>query len=202
MVKAVITVPKSFADFCKTQEAKEKPYNICLICEFISASCDGPNIEAMDYKRWSEWANDYLRQTGKSKSELAKKIDMPLSTLSHALSGNGYDIRADTKNKITNGLLGICKGRFPCQLAAMLMSGEGLEESEDGAKIAELRAEIDQLNEEINRITTATEARMEETKREFQAKIDYLKEQVAIRDKYLAEKNETINKLVDKILSE
>lgn len=199
MVKIEVDAPKSMIEFAKSSEAAERPYDICLHCPFIGISCDGPNVLSLEYKRWVDWALDWMGIRGLTRGEVALQAGIPLSTVKSALSGEGYDIRAETKRAITKVLIGGCFGQYPCHFAALLMAGEAQE------------AEADHV--------TATEReRMAEQmlllKQEYQAKVDYLKERVEylqtqvehwqgearIRDKYLEERNKTIDRLMDKIL--
>lgn len=209
MVKVPVDVPKSMMEFCRSPDAKEKPYDICLRCPFIRVSCDGPNILAMDYPRWVEWVRDRIKTTGLTKASISESSGIPLSTVNSALSGTSYDIRTDTMRRITRVIIGGCWGQYPCHFAALLMEGEDLEATEDGSKIADLQAEIERLNTELRRVISKAEAQVQEVRREAQLKIDNLKEQVEswkqesrIRDKYLAEKNETINNLVNVLIKE
>jgi len=178
VVKVVIMVPKSFADYCKTKEAKEKPYNICQLCPFISECCDGPRFDAMEYKRWAEWASDFMKKKGMTKSEVSKSLDMPLSTVSHALSGSGYDVRAETKTKITSALLGTSRGRYPCCMAAFVMAGKEMSDNDTEKQIADYETEIERLNAELKRVRERADTKVREAKEEAQVKIDNLKKQV------------------------
>lgn len=194
MLKILVDAPKTMVEYAKTASAKDKPYDICLHCPFISESCDGPNILAMDYPRWVEWARDRMKLRDLTKGEIALQNGLPLSTVKSALSGNSYDIRTETMREITRVLIGGCWGQYPCHLAAILMAGTA-QDAEPEPMAAGERA---QMEEQIRQI-----------KADYQAKVDYLKEQVAhwkeearIRDKYLEEKNKTIDRLMDRILND
>lgn len=191
MKKVLVDVSREMIVYCQSEEAREKPYNICLQCPYMPDSCDGPNVLAMDYRRWGEWAKGRLEQMGLSKSGLSERSGVPLSTVTGVLSGSGYDIRTDTMRRITKVLVGGSWGTYPCHFAALLMDGVELEDEVEAKKTADLEREIEALQEEI-----------QEVRREAQAKIDYLFQQVNIRDKYLEEKNKTIDRLVNRILDE
>lgn len=189
-------------DYAQTSAAKEKPYDICLHCPFISESCDGPNILAMDYPRWVEWANHRMKRMNLTKGEVALQSGIPQSTVKSALSGVTYDIRTETMREITRVLIGGCWGQYPCHLAAILMAGN----------VQEAEPESTPLSVQERQ---QYETQIRELKAEAQAKVDYLKEQVAhwkeeaahwkeearIRDKYLADKNARIDALTDRILN-
>lgn len=198
--KIVIKVPKKFAEFCQSEEIKEKPYDVCQMCSFIPDSCDGPRLDGMEFKRWAEWARDYMKRNQIVKTELSKKCDLPVSTLSHAISGVGYDVRAETRTKITNALLGIDHRRYPCHMAALLMAGQIIDDEDNESKVAELQEEIQRLGSDLAHAKEKAVAKVQEAKQEAQVKIDYLKAQIETRDKFLDEKNVQINKLMDKLL--
>ena len=203
MLKISFDAPKSMVDYAQTSAAKEKPYDICLHCPFISESCDGPNILAMDYPRWVEWANQRMKRMNLTKGEVALQSGIPQSTVKSALSGVTYDIRTETMREITRVLIGGCWGQYPCHLAAVLMAGNVQEAESDVDTTATIFAERVKMEDHVKQV-----------KSEYQAKVDYLKEQVIhwkeeaahwkeearIRDEFLKEKNKTIDKLMDKIL--
>lgn len=189
-------------DYAQTSAAKEKPYDICLLCPFISESCDGPNILAMDYRRWVEWANQRMKKLSLTKGEVALQSGIPHSTVKSALAGVTQDIRTETMREITRVLIGGCWGQYPCHLAAILMAGNVQEAEPESAPLS--------MQERRQ-----YETQIREIKADYQAKVDYLKEQVAhwkeeaahwkeesrIRDKYLADKNARIDSLMDRILN-
>lgn len=189
MKKVPVDVPKTMIEYCLTAEARDKPYNICLQCPYMPDSCDGPNVLAMEYPRWVEWVKGRLRQMSLSRNGLSERSGVPLSTITSALSGTGYDIRTDTMRRITKVLVGGSWGTYPCHFAALLMEGTDLDEDTDSKKAAELEAKVEELTNKIREI-----------KEEHKEEIKFLRGQIEIRDKYLAEKNETINKLVNKLL--
>lgn len=203
MVNVQVDVSKDMVEFAKSASAREKPYDICLHCGSFAVTCDGPNILAMDYPRWVEWATEHIRRKKLKVAEIALASGLPQSTIKSALSGIHYDTRTDTMRKITKALVGGCWGQYPCHLASLLMEGDV--------------HEVDQASQTM---TAGERERMEEhirqVRADYQAKVDYLKEQVEhwkketehwkeesrIRDKYLAEKNARIDSLMDRILRE
>lgn len=199
MIKIEVDAPKSMREFAKSPLAKEKPYDICLHCPFISETCDGPNILAMDYPRWVGWAKERMNLRGLTKGEIALQSGIPMSTVKSALSGVGYDVRTETMREITRVIVGGCWGQYPCHLAALLMKGTVQEAEPESVTVAERG----QMEEQIRQIRT-----------DYQAKVDYLKEQVShwkeeaahwkeearIRDEFIKDKNKTIDRLMDKIL--
>ena len=103
-----------------------KPYDICLNCDFLQKSCDDPNMLAMDYPRWVEWANSHAKQLRLTRAQIAEQSNLPKSTLDSILSGRTQDIRASTMRSITKVLVGGCWGQYPCHIAAMLIEDEGI----------------------------------------------------------------------------
>lgn len=189
MIKIEVDAPKSMKDFARTPQARTKPYDICLYCPFMCTTCDGPNILAMEYPRWVEWAKERIRQLGLTRVEMAERSGVPQSTIASALSGSNYDIRSDTMRKITKVLIGGCWGQYPCHLASLLMDGIEDEEDSTDSRLAELAA-----------AASKAEERIQEVKAESQAKIEYLKGQVLLRDKHLEQKNRMISLLVGAIV--
>lgn len=192
MIKIAVDAPKSMIEFAKTQQARDRPYDICLMCPFLRESCDGPNVLAMDYPRWIEWAKERIRQLGITKPQLSERADVPLSTINSALSGTSYDIRSETMRKLTRVLIGGCWGQYPCHLASLLMDGEDLDVD---AELEAVQTELEAAHAEITRLTgllDSTDQRHEKSREDDQRIREYLKEQVNIRDHYLRDKNKTI----------
>ena len=189
MINITVDASKEMRDFALSAQAKEKPYDICLKCPSLGVTCDGPNILAMEYKRWAEWANEYMDRKGLTKAYVAEESGLPLSTVRSALSGSGYDIRSETMRAITRVLIGGCWGQYPCHLAALLMAGIAPEDDGDVGQIRQLELEL-----------AKAEERLKTAKEEDQRKIEYLKEQVSIRDKYLIGKNKMITALVGTVI--
>ena len=153
MIKIPVDAPKTMLDFARSEQAKEKPYDVCLHCPFMGISCDGPNILAMEYPRWVEWANDRAKRQGLTRAEIASRADLPKSTVDSALSGKLYDTKSETMRKITKAIIGGCWGQYPCHLAYLLM--------ENGAE--------DDTIEQLEKEKAAW------IKEECQKKVDYLK---------------------------
>lgn len=201
MVHIQMEVPKSMRDYSQSPEAREKPYNICLLCPAVGITCDGPNIMAMEYPRWVEWALRLMRDRKMTYAELALASGLSLPTVKSALSGKGYDVRTETMRAITRALIGGCWGQFPCHLAALLMEDQAHEVEPSTLSSAERER---------------MEAQMAQVKADYQAKVDYLKERVLylqeqvshwqaecrLRDKHIADKNARIDNLLDRLLAD
>ena len=127
----------------------EKPYDICLNCDFLQKSCDGPNMLAMDYPRWVEWANNRAKQLRLTRAQIAEQSNIPKSTLDSILSGRTQDIRASTMRAITKVLVGGCWGQYPCHIAAMLIESEEVRVDD---QIVALQSQISAEREKYSRI--------------------------------------------------
>lgn len=154
---------------------EEKPYNLCLNCIQIGKNCDGPNFLAMDTERWCEWCHlrkDYLGWTNAHVAELA---GISKVSIDRVMSGNVKDLRISTMQAITKALVNGTWGKHPCA---------GFSEPEtvyvDNPAIVE---QCKKLQEEIGTV------RMTE-----QRKVDFLKEQITVKDNLIAEYNEFIKR--------
>ena len=81
------------------------------------------------------------------------------------------------------------RGIVPSSLASLLM--EGIEDENDS---------IDSRLAELTATASKAEERIQEIKAESQAKIEYLKGQVLLRDKHLEQKNKMISLLIGAIV--
>lgn len=189
MVKLNIDLPKSMFRIAQNDGTREKPYDLCLSCPFFGESCDGPNVLAMEYPRWVEWANTRARQLGLTRADIAERSNLPKGTVDSALSGRNKDIRSATMRDITEVLIGGCWGQYPCHLAAMLMRGELEDTAQEDESTLPLReterrlqaveAERDDLLRKLADSDNRTQAQLDKFEAEAQKKIEWLKGNIA-----------------------
>lgn len=188
MRKVVITIPPDLRQAIEKNDP-EKPYDICLNCDFLQESCDGPNILAMEYPRWVEWANARAKQLHLTRAQIAAQANLPKSTLDSILSGRTQDIRASTMRAITHVLVGGCWGQYPCHLAALLMSSEELRVDE---QIIELQKQLEEeknknadLRMQLNSYHETHQKELATVREEAQKKTDWLKSRCTVMDGYI-----------------
>lgn len=191
MKKINIDVPKKMLDIAQSADAENKPYDICLHCPFMGVTCDGPNITAMSYARWVEWASKLAKQNGLTHSVIADQANLPKGTVDSALSGKNKDIRADTKRMITKAIVGGCWGQYPCHMAAQLMFGN-LEEDEMHTET--LVKELEKAKEELANAKAQYKQDLAEAKEEAHTQVDYLKKEVEFRNKRILSYAETVRR--------
>lgn len=152
-----------------TSNDKHKAYEICMNCPFMGDTCDGPNVAAMDYSQWAEWASAFAKRQELTHSTIAEVANLPKGTVDSALSGKNKDIRADTKRMITQAIVGGCWGKYPCHMAALLIDGVLDEEN--------FRA--DTLEKELKRAKEDLAGAKENASRN----VDLLKEEIEFRNR-------------------
>lgn len=195
MGKVVINIPPGLRQAIEKNDP-DKPYDICLDCAFLQDSCDGPNMLAMEYPRWVEWANSRAKQLRLTRAMIAEQANLPKSTLDSILSGRTQDIRASTMRAITHVLVGGCWGQYPCHLAALLIRSEELHVDE---KIVELQnklnaatAENESLHHKLDAVNSSVQKELETVRADSQRKVDYLKERMAVLDGHIKTKDASI----------
>lgn len=200
--KVVISVPKELKNAISNADPN-KPYDICLVCDFLSHSCDGPNFMAMEYCRWVEWANLRIKKLGVTRAKVAEEANLPLSTLNSILSGRTRDIKMSTMRDITHVLVGGCWGQYPCHIAALLMNSEELRVDEQIVALQQQliaeREKSDDLRTKLNRYNEFHQKELDTVRSEAREKIEWLKEQAKdhrklaeVRDNTIARKDKTI----------
>lgn len=195
--KMVVNIPSELMRAIDTTDP-EKPYDICLNCEFLQESCDGPNILAMEYHRWVEWANRRAKQLYLTRAQISEQANLPKSTLDSILSGRTQDIRASTMRAITKVLIGGCWGQYPCHIAALLMTSEELRIDE---QIASLQKQLDdekdknvELRAQLSHYHEIHEKELATVRAESQRKTDWLKERSKVMDGYINDQKESIKR--------
>lgn len=186
MVNISFDAPREMLELAKSPEAREKPYNLCLKCPFMNKSCDGPNILSMEYPRWVEWANDRAKQLGLTRAAISELSNVPKGTVDTALAGKNADIRTATMRDITKVLIGGCWGQYPCHFASLLINDK-LAGGEDESVIEGLRRQLDEAQANLfeKRELNESNARA----------VDFLKAQIAFKEKQMEIKDERIDKL-------
>lgn len=171
----------------KQKSSAEKPYNRCLTCHHrTSRKCDGPRTSAMGLERWCEFMRDMKESNGLTNAEIAERSGVSLKTIERLMAQNCVqDIMRETARLIEDAIIG-SSNQYPCYLA--------FEESAPMAS-AQLDAAMRDLERALNdnkdyrslldKIHETHQAEMQTVRSEAQAKIDYLRQQVA----YLQQEN-------------
>ena len=157
---------------------EEKPYNICISCSRIGQSCDGPNFLAMSVDRWCEWCRlrrDYLKWKN---TTLAEKSGVSKISIDRIMSGDVKDLRLTTMQAVTRALVNGSWGQSPCVLVTETEKEIYVDNPVIIAQCQHLQNTMDRLSEEYK-------AEVAEVRAEAQRKIDFLREQITIKDKQI-----------------
>lgn len=157
------------------QTLEEKPYNLCVACANIGKRCDGPNFLAMEMPRLSEWCRlrkDYLHRLDPkwTNAYIADRAGVSKVSIDRFLSGNVDDIKTSTIARILRVLVDGTWGQYPCTMAA---------DEKEPVYIPDPA-----LIERCDRL----QADLDAARADDRQKIDFLKEQMAVKDKLLAER--------------
>ena len=157
---------------------EEKPYNICISCSKLGQSCDGPNFLAMSVERWCEWCHlrrDYLKWKNQT---IADKSGISKASIERFMSGDSKDLRISTMQAVTKALVNGCWGQSPCVLVTETEKEIDVDNPVIVAQCQQIQNTLDALSVQYSEEVVAIRA-------EAQKKIDFLREQVAIKDKHI-----------------
>lgn len=158
---------------------EEKPYNICISCPRIGQTCDGPNFLAMSVERWCEWCHlrrDYL---GWKNATISEKSGVSIMTVNRIMAGDSKDLRITTIQAVTKALVNGAWGQSPCVLVTETEKEIYVDNPVIVAQCQHLQNTLDTLSEEYkNEIAAIRE--------EDRKKIDFLREQITIKDKHIS----------------
>ena len=173
----------------KTVIFTDEPYKACLDCSHRAATrCKGPRTSNMTLLEWCKFIRAIKESAGYTNTEVAEGAEVSLSTVESIMSLNREkDILRDTARRIENFVLGVGTG-YPCYLAfeenipdvsqrvskAML----DLERELDENHLAALDNLRSSHAAEMLAIKTANEADKDAIKAEYDAKIQYLRNQL------------------------
>lgn len=157
---------------------EEKPYNICISCPKIGQSCDGPNFLAMSVERFCEWCRlrrDYL---GWKNQLVADKAGVSKISVDRIMAGDSKDLRITTMQAVARALVNGVWGKSPCVLVAET-------EKEIQVNNPVIVAQCQHLQNTLDALTEDHKKDLAFIREEAQKKIDFLREQVAIKDKQI-----------------
>ena len=157
---------------------EEKPYNICISCSRIGQTCDGPNFLAMSVERWCEWCRlrrDYL---GWKNNTVAEKASVSKVSVDRIMAGDVKDLRITTMQAVTKALVNGTWGQSPCVLVTET-------EKEIYVDNPVIIAQCQQLQNTLDTLSADYKIELATVRAEAQQKIDFLREQVAIKDKHI-----------------
>ena len=157
---------------------EEKPYNICISCPKIGQTCDGPNFLAMPIERWSEWCHlrrDYL---GWKNQNIAEKASVSKMSIDRIMSGDVKDLRITTMQAVTKALVNGVWGQSPCVLVAET-------EKEIQVDNPVIVAQCQHLQNTLDALSVEHKEELAYVREDAQKKIDFLREQIAIKDKQI-----------------
>ena len=160
------------------ESLEEKPYNICISCPKIGQTCDGPNFLAMSVERWCEWCRlrrDHLKWKNQT---IADKAGVSKISVDRIMSGDIKDLRITTMQAVTKALVNGTWGKSPC----VLVTESEKEIYTDNPVIV---AQCQHLQNSLDTLTADYKKDLAFIREEAQRKIDFLREQVAIKDKQI-----------------
>ena len=157
---------------------EEKPYNICVSCARLGETCDGPNFLAMTVERWCEWCRlrrDFLNWKNQT---IADKAGISKISVDRIMAGDVKDLRITTMQSVTRALVNGVWGHSPCVLVTETEKEIYVDNPAIIAQCQHLQNTLDHLSEDYKSELATVRA-------EAQEKIDFLREQIAIKDKQI-----------------
>ena len=157
---------------------EEKPYNICISCPNIGQTCDGPNFLAMPIEQFCEWCRlrrDYL---GWKNQFVADKGGVSKISVDRIMAGDSKDLRITTMQAVARALVNGVWGHSPC----VLVAETGKEIQVDNPVIV---AQCQHLQNTLDSLIEEHKNDLAFIREEAQKKIDFLRNQIAIKDKQI-----------------
>ena len=157
---------------------EEKPHNICVSCSRIGQTCDGPNFLAMSVERWCEWCRlrrDFLNWKN---STIAEKAGVSKISVDRIMASDVKDLRITTMQAVTKALVNGAWGQAPCVLVTETEKEIYVDNPVLIAQCQHLQNTLDALSEDYKREVALI-------RENEQKKINFLMDQVAIKDKQI-----------------
>ena len=157
---------------------EEKPYNICISCPKLGQTCDGPNFLAMSVERWCEWCHLRKDFLGWKNSYIADKAGVSKMSVDRIMTGDVKDLRITTMQAVTRSLVNGTWGQSPCVLVTETEKEIYVDNPVIVAQCQHLQNSLDKLSEDYR-------AELAYVREEAQNKINFLRDQVAIKDRHI-----------------
>lgn len=157
---------------------EEKPHNVCISCPRIGQTCDGPNFLAMSVERWCEWCRlrrDYL---GWKNATISEKSGVSIMSINRIMTGDCKDLRITTIQAVTKALVNGVWGKSPC----VLVTENEKEIYVDNPVIV---AQCQQLQNTLDTLSAEYKSEIAAIREEDRKKIEFLREQITIKDKHI-----------------
>ena len=158
---------------------EEKPYNICISCPKIGQTCDGPNFLAMTVERWCEWCKLRRDFLGWKNQAVADKARVSKASIERIMSGDTKDLRISTMQAVTQALVNGVWGQSPCVLVAAETEKEVYVDN------PVIVAQCQHLQNTLDELVEQHRQELDFIREEDQKKIDFLTNQVAIKDRQI-----------------
>lgn len=166
---------------------EERPYDTCLGCVHIGKNCDGPNFLAMTTERWCEWCRLRKEYLGWTNSHVAEIAGVSKISIDRIMSGNVKDLRTTTMQAVTKALVNGSWGQYPCAMVA------NTDKEEIYVDNPALVAECERLQRTLDNLIADHKKEMEEIHASEQRKVDFLREQINVKDKQIEEEKEILS---------
>ena len=156
---------------------EKNPYIVCVSCAKIGKTCDGPNFLAMTVDQFCTWCKvrkDYL---GWKNGYIAEKACVSKMSVERVMAGDSKDLRITTMQAIARVLVNGVWGQSPCVLV-----NESEEVYRDNPAIV---AQCQHLQNTLDKLVGEYQAEAKAIRSELQEKIQFLKEQIAIKDRHI-----------------
>lgn len=157
---------------------EEKPYNICISCSRIGQTCDGPNFLSMNVDRWCEWSRLRRDFLGWKNQTIADKSGLSKISIDRIMNGDVKDLRITTMQAVTKALVNGTWGQSPCVLVTET-------EKEIYVDNPVIIAQCQNLQNTLDTLSADYKTELATVRAEAQQKIDFLREQIAIKDKHI-----------------
>ena len=160
------------------ESLEEKPYNICISCAKLGQTCDGPNFLAMSVERWCEWCRlrrDHLKWKNQTIADNARLSKVSIDRI---MGGDVKDLRITTMQAVTKALVNGAWGHSPCVLVTET-------EKEIYVDNPVIIAQCQHLQNTLDTLSAEYKTEMKAVREEAQKKIDFLREQITIKDKHI-----------------
>ncbi len=184
------------------------PFDVCHTCPRKGNGCSGPRTTAMTHERYVAWLRVLFEQWHGTRQDLADKIGISKSTIDDIFAGRRKDISRTTAGLLEDELIG-GGAKWPC---AMQLDQDKEIVYEDRPETLEAlrlaNEQIERLRHNYNEIRDSVDREMERVRdeyeddvKEYKALVEHMREQVRLKDSYIADFWQQIKELQTELRS-
>lgn len=169
-------------------------FDRCLDCKYLGVGCDGPRTSTMSNDRWLWWIKALKQKRGYTNDAIVEGTGLSKGTINNIFSGANKDVKRTTAGILEDFLIG-SDGKWPCPIDSNTDREVIYEDkpetlamlNERNIQVENLRRNYDELRASVDKEIALIRAEKDSDVAEYRELNNYMKDQVKLKDRYVAD---------------